>query len=182
MNERHLLVIGVSDSRLTSTQRQLLASHQLTDCGDHVEWSDGRAVLSWRLRDQVGADTALPILESVVRIQSRSAMIPSTRFATARTIYCAADGGYLADATPKPFWSLELSERCYPRDVFHLLESRGVRFATEEPITVERLEKAHPGIGGSGVLAFYRRHAFLVIVGILAVAVAIAEVVTFTIA
>lgn len=181
MNEWPILVIGTSDPKLSRTQLRLLASNRLTDCGDHVEWTDGTTVLSWRLRDQIGADTALPILASVVRIQSRSAVLPASRFATARTIYCAADGSYLADATPKPFWSAQLAERCYPREAFHRLEARGVTFAVEKPVTVERLEQAHPGIGGRGILAFYRRHAFLVILAVLAVAVAIAEIVTFTI-
>lgn len=180
MTDRDLaLVAGLADPVLSNRQFELLARYRLIDRGDHVEWSDGATVKRWRLRDQSAAAESLPILDSVVRLRSRSAVVPTSRFAIVRTVYCAPDGRFLGYATAKPFWSKDLADRCYPRRVFATLEARGVPFIVEDPITVERLEKAHPGISENKLLSLYRRHAFLVIVAVFAAILAIVEIMTF---
>jgi hypothetical protein len=174
-----VLVQGLIPEGLTAKQLQLVRQYLVTDGGDHVEWTDGKQVKRWRLPDQAGADQALPVLGSVCRLHSGSALAPIAQLDTIRAIYCDPDGAFLGYASAPRLWAKQLAEQCYPLHAFDRLRARGVTVQDERFITVEQVERAHPGMSSSSVLSFYRRHAFLVILTIFVVVIAIVEIVTF---
>jgi hypothetical protein len=173
------LVQGLTPAGLSPKQVSLVKQFILRDCGDHVEWTDGRTLKHWRLPDQHAADPALPVLTTVSRLHSGSAVAPVAQLKTIRPIYCGPDGEFLAYACAPRLWIKALSDRCYPPEVFHLLVSRGVRVVDESFTTVEQVEQVHPGMSTNVVASFYRRHAFLVILATFLVVILIVEVATF---
>ncbi len=173
------LVCGRTPPGLTPVQLRLVQRYRLTDHGDHVEWTDGRQVKRWRLADQPGADRSLPVLATVSRLHSGSAVVPVERLDTVRPIYCDPSGAFLAYASAPRMWIRGLSEQCYPPAVFVALTARGVQLVDERFTTVEQVERAHPGMSGNPLLSFYRRHAFLVIVAVFLVVIVVVEVITF---
>ena len=174
-----VLVQGLSPAGLTAVQAKLVSKYRLIDRGDHVEWTDGKQTKRWRLRDQGYADPSLPVLHSVARLHSGSALAPIEQLDTVRPIYCDPDGHFLGYVSAPRMWIKKLSEQCYPDEVFAALRDRGVGLADEKFVTVEQVERAHPGMSGNSVLSFYRRHAFLVILAIFLVIIAIVEIITF---
>ncbi len=174
-----VLVRGLTPAGLSPKQARLATEYLLTDRGDHLEWTDGRQVRRWRLADQPSADPSLPVLAGVYRLRSGSAVAPVAKLETVRAIYCDPDGRFLGYASAPRLWLRELAEQCYPAEVFDRLRARGVTVTDERFSTVEQLERAHPGMSSNPVLSFYRRHAFLVIVAIFVIIVAIAELITF---
>ncbi|MDQ2958101.1 MAG: hypothetical protein M3Y42_14190 [Actinomycetota bacterium] len=174
-----VLVQGLTPTDLTPQQTRLVRQYALTDRGDHIEWTDGKQVKRWRLADQAGADPSLPILSTVSRLHSGSAVAPIGRLDTVRPIYCDPDGRFLGYASAPRLWIKQLSEQCYPPQAFHGLLARGVELVDERFATVEQVERAHPGMSSSQVVSFYRRHAFLVILAIFIVVIAVVELITF---
>jgi hypothetical protein len=62
----------------TQRIRRYYGRLQLTDYGDHAEWTDGRRTTSMRLPDQVHGDPSLPVMTTVL-LSSLRAVVPFRR-------------------------------------------------------------------------------------------------------
>ena len=127
----------------TKVSRQIYERRKLTDCGNHVEWTDGKKVWKWRLPDQTNGPAEYPVLKSILFVPMHPALPVADK--TVRVAFIADDGHLLTHlSTRSPILPQKLLDIILPVEAFARLEKRGVQRVIQPYHTVADFYRAHP--------------------------------------
>jgi hypothetical protein len=112
--------------------RSRYAPLALTDCGDHVEWTDGKRTTAMRLPDQSASDR-YPLLSSVLiaSFVSDVSYFGPGQDVGARLRFVGPDNAVLAWLGPGAGIPTEVLRRVFPDKAFDALTARGVTLVRE---------------------------------------------------
>jgi len=173
MTEPRILLRGQVENLDHEMTRRLYGKLVLADHGDHVEWTDGKQTLRWRLPDQP-AD-GLPTLAGVVLARFTSAV--GAGQGSDRIVFVDPDGQILAHYSPRRLVAVEIQRKILPAESYQPLIDRGVRVSREEYASERAFYAAHPDpSAGAGTMSF-ARHPVLWVVGLLLAIVVVVNLV-----
>ncbi|MGI8665421.1 MAG: hypothetical protein ACR2N4_05245 [Jatrophihabitans sp.] len=174
MTEPQVLLRADIDNATKDSTKRFYGRLVLTDHGDHLQWSDGKRVLRWRLAEQ-DAHPEYPVLAGIVLARFTSAV--GLGQGSDRIIFVDPAGAILAHYSPQRLVPVELQRIILPPQVYLPLAARGVPVRQEKYVTEKAFYEAHPDASVAGFSLSLARHPFLWLGGAMLVIIIVVNLV-----